>query len=61
MAKYRVLEKSFIGNTIVEAGEVVEYDGRPGSNLELIEDAPAKPKGKAKAAAPVEDDAQDLV
>lgn len=60
MAKYRVLEKSFINNTIVEAGEIVEYEGRASGNLELIEEAPAKPKGKAKAA-PVEDDGQDLV
>ncbi len=26
MAKYRVLEKSFINNRIVEAGEVIEMD-----------------------------------
>jgi hypothetical protein len=32
--KYKVLEKSFIHNTVVEAGEVVEYDGTPGPNLE---------------------------
>jgi hypothetical protein len=55
MAKYRVLVKSYINSTIVEAGEVVEYDGKPGSNLELVEgDKPdAKPaKGKTKGAAP---------
>lgn len=47
MPKYRVLAKSFINNTIVEPGEVVEYDGKAGSNLEAVEDEkPAKaPKG----------------
>ena len=38
MAKYRVLEKSFINNAIREEGEIVEYDGEVGSNLELIDD-----------------------
>lgn len=37
MAKYKVLVQSFINNKIVEAGEIVEYDGRPGTNLEPIE------------------------
>lgn len=38
MAKqYCVLERSFINNTVVEEGEIVEYDGKPGKNLELIE------------------------
>jgi hypothetical protein len=37
MAKYKVLAQSFINNKIVEVGEVVDYDGRPGANLELIE------------------------
>jgi hypothetical protein len=36
MAQYRVKERSFINNTIVEEGEIVEYAGRPGSNLEPI-------------------------
>lgn len=54
MAKYRTLTKSFINNSIVEAGELVDYDGKPGSNLELVEgDKPdTKTKGKAKGAAP---------
>lgn len=55
MPKYRVLAKSFIHNTIVEEGEVVEYDGRPGSNLELIEEAKQKPV-KAKPADKAGDD-----
>ncbi|MEN9709576.1 hypothetical protein [Caudoviricetes sp.] len=36
MAKYRVKERSFINNSIVEEGEIVEYSGRPGSNLEPL-------------------------
>jgi cytochrome c biogenesis protein ResB len=61
MAKYRVLTKSFINNTIVEAGDVVEYDGKAGTNLELVEgDKPeAKAKGKGKGAAPAASDAGD--
>jgi hypothetical protein len=31
--KYTVLERSLIGNEIVEAGAVVEYDGLPAENL----------------------------
>ncbi len=45
MATYRVLKRSFINNQIVEEGELVEYAGKPGSNLEPIE----KPKPMAKA------------
>lgn len=44
MAQYRVLEKSFIGGRIIEAGEIVEYDGEAAGNLEPIK------KGKGKAA-----------
>jgi hypothetical protein len=50
MAQYKVLERSFINNAIVEEGAVVEYDGEASSNLELIvEEKPAK-KAKADAA-----------
>lgn len=51
--KYRVLTKSFINNAIREEGDIVEYDGKPGSNLELVggDDKPAKGKGKAEAPA----------
>lgn len=51
--KYRVLTKSFINNAIREEGDIVEYDGKPGSNLELVgaEDKPAKGKGKTDAPA----------
>jgi hypothetical protein len=46
MAKYRVLAMSYINNSIAQEGELVEYDGRPGSNLELVEGD--KPDGKTK-------------
>ena len=41
MAKYRVKTKSFVGNSVVEEGVIVEFDGIPGDNLEAI-DEPAK-------------------
>ena len=55
MAKYRVLQKSFINNAIVEEGEIVDYDGEPGPNLEIVADeaAPAKGKGKKADDAPL--------
>lgn len=49
MAQYKVLEKSFIGNRLVDAGEVIEFDGEAGPNLEAIKQA----KGK-KVEAPAE-------
>lgn len=45
MAKYRVLEASFIDNKMCKEGDVVEYDGIPGSNLEPL-DAPAEKAAK---------------
>lgn len=46
MAKYRVLQTSFIDNKLVNEGEIVEYDGEAGHNLELIE--PEKKAGSKK-------------
>lgn len=43
--KYRVIEKSFINGGLAQEGDIVEYNGKPGSNLELIKDVP-KAKGK---------------
>jgi hypothetical protein len=57
MAKYRVLQKSFIDSALVNEGDIVEYDGEPGHNLELIEPE-AKTKGK-KGAASAESEASD--
>lgn len=48
MAQYKVLEKSFIGNRMVEAGEVIDYDGEAGANLEPVKAAKGK---KAEASA----------
>lgn len=44
MPRYRVLEKSLIGNQIFEPGTEVDYDGLPSGNLEPLDDA-----GRAKA------------
>ena len=50
MPQYRVLAKSYIGNRIVEEGEVVDFDGEPSDNLELVEaEKPAKGKKAADA------------
>lgn len=49
MAKYRVKEKSFIGNIVVEAGAIIEHDGAPGDNLEPVPDKPAAKKGQKAA------------
>ena len=38
MAKCRVLEKSFINDAIRQPGDIVEYDGELGPNLELVDD-----------------------
>lgn len=38
-AKYRVLRLSHIHNKLWEPGEEVEYDGKPGSALEPLNDA----------------------
>ena len=56
MPQHRVLERSFIGNAIVEEGAIVSYDGEAGPNLQPIEEpapaAPArKPSGPAAKAA----------
>lgn len=36
MPRYRVLEKSFIGNRLVQAGEEIDYEGEASSNLEPL-------------------------
>lgn len=38
MPKCRVLIRSFINNGLREEGDIVDYDGKIGSNLELVED-----------------------
>jgi len=63
MPKYHVLVKSLINNSIAEAGDVVEYNGKPGSNLELVaETKPTTSKnGKGKSHDEVKDEVKDLV
>ena len=49
--KYLVLARSFINNRLVEEGDIVEYDGKPGTNLELIKEQKAEePKAKKPTA-----------
>ena len=44
MAKYEVLELSYIGDRLVQPGTVVDYDGAPGRNLRPLDaPAPAEP------------------
>ena len=57
MPQYKLLAKHFLNNRMCEEGEIVEFDGKAGSMMELVEDdKPAAPKkgGGKKAAAPVE-------
>jgi hypothetical protein len=49
MAQVRVLQKSYIGNRIVEEGEIIEYDGELSENLEPVK------KGKKAAEPPAAD------
>lgn len=66
MARYKVLETSFIGDKLLQPfdGEgnptIVEFDGEPGKNLQLL-DASVKTKGvEAAGATLVVDSADDL-
>jgi len=36
MPKYEVLELSYIGNSLVQPGTVIEFDGTPGYNLRAV-------------------------
>lgn len=53
MPRYRVLEKSFIGNRLVQAGEEIDYEGEASSNLEPLATPVAAP-----VAAPVGEPAE---
>lgn len=48
MARYRVLEKSFLNFQLVEPGVEIDYDGKPDGNLEPLDDA-AKAAVEARA------------
>lgn len=52
MPKFRVLKKSFVNNTIVEEGEIIELDRQISELFEPLEEE-EKPK-KAKKSEPAE-------
>lgn len=60
MAQYRVTKPSFIGNSLVAEGVVVEYDGTPGDNLEPI-DAPAEKAAKSAKTAKADSAARQAI
>lgn len=53
MAKYKVLDRSFVDNHLREPGEVIEYElpegTTTGDNLELVVDEAPAPAEPAKA------------
>ncbi len=56
MPKYRVLALSYINNALVQPGEVVEYDGKPGANLELMKgEKPWAPSADKRTPTPAND------
>jgi|GEM_PF-5150088 len=57
MPRYRVLVKSYIKGEIREPEEIVAYDGKPGSNLELV--GPQVGRRKKTAATPAAPPADD--
>ena len=60
MPKYKVLQKSFLGNRLVEEGEVVDYDGEPSDNLEPVDKAAKKVVDSIDADAAAADAAKRL-
>lgn len=50
MPKYKVLQKSYINNKIVEEGEIVEFDGDVSDNLKLMKRGEAKAEPKESEA-----------
>ena len=56
MAKYRVVERSYINSSIAEADAIIEFEGTPSTNLEPV-DAPAVAATEAAVGA----DAQALI
>lgn len=52
MAKFRVVQTSYINERLAEPGEVVEVDTsvmQPGPNLEPVKEAPPAPRAGGKA------------
>ncbi|MFM7349504.1 MAG: hypothetical protein ACKO01_08435 [Erythrobacter sp.] len=56
MAKYKVLETSFIGNAIVDAGAIIELElpegVEPGENVELVDPLDHDGNGKKGGSKP---------
>lgn len=52
MPRYRVLEKSFIGNRLVHAGEEIDYEGEASSNLEPLDTPVGEPAEAGKPGKP---------
>ncbi len=57
MARYKLLAKHFINNSIHDEGEIIEFDGKPGSQMELVVEDDKPKKGKKGADAPAPDEA----
>ena len=68
MARYKVLEQSFVNNTLVQEGEIVEINDDPenggmsvGLNFAKVDEdgelEASKPARKSKKAAPAADEA----
>jgi len=72
MPRYRVMERSYIGHQLRDEGDIVEYDGKAGPNLQLIDpldhdgdgrkggSKAGRKSGKAAPAATEDDDGSDL-
>jgi hypothetical protein len=43
MPQYRVLQKSFINNQLLDEGAVIEYDGEASDNLQLLVEPVVEP------------------
>lgn len=60
MAQYKVLERSWINNRLVEPGEVIEYAGRAGSNLEPLDKKSKKTEATSASSSPDDSDSSPL-
>ena len=53
MAKYKLTAPTFINNSLYKEGDVVDYDGKPGSTLQPVteegDEAPARGRGRKRA------------
>lgn len=50
MAKVKAKVLCFVANGLREPGDVFDYEGRPNSNLEYLEEATGEPEAKAPEA-----------